>query len=132
MSKKLKITLGATVAIAVSAIAIAPAVVSAWGNAGEGRRTYTIAEINNGALGDKIVFNSIKDSNDNLSAKDKEAGVIIPLTDERNFVGARDASTGNNGKNNVWEGNTITVEEGKTYVVRLYVHKEAQAHYPAP
>lgn len=122
MSNKLKVALGVTAGLAVAAMAVTPMFVSAWGNAGDGRKTYTIAEINNGALGDKIVFNSIKDSNENLSAKDKEAGVIVPLSDERDFVGARDASTGNNGKKNVWNGNTITVEEGKTYIVRLYVH----------
>ena len=122
MGKVYKTILGVSAAAVVTIAATAPALVSAWGNAGEGRRTYTIAQINNGDLGDKIVFNSIADSNDNLSAKNKEAGVIVPLSDERNFVGARDKATGNNGKNNVWDGNTITVEEGKTYIVRLYVH----------
>ena len=122
MSKVYKTIFSISAAVALTAAAITPAVVSAWGNAGENRKTYTIAQINNGELGDNIVFNSIVDSNENLSAKNQEAGVILPLTDERNFVGARDASTGNNGKNNVWDGNQIIVEEGKTYVVRLYVH----------
>ena len=122
MSKAYKTILGVSAAALVATAAVAPAFVSAWGNSGESRRTYTIAQINNGDLGDNIVFNSIVDSNDNLSAKNKEAGVIMPLSDERNFVGARDKATGNNGKNNVWDGNTITVEEGKTYIVRLYVH----------
>ena len=122
MNKISKSILGLSAATVVAGATVTPAVVSAWGNAGASRRTYTIAEINSGILGDNIVFNSIADSNDNLSEKNKEAGVIMPLTDERNFVGARDASTGNNGKNNVWDGNTITVEEGKTYIVRLYVH----------
>ena len=122
MSKVHKTILGVSAAAVVATAAIVPAFVSAWGNAGEGRKTYTIAQINNGELGDNIVFNSIVDSNENLSEKNKEAGVIMPLSDERNFVGARDKATGNNGKNNVWDGNTITVEEGKTYIVRLYVH----------
>lgn len=122
MSKVCKTVLGISLAAIVATAATAPVLVSAWGNAGEGRRTYTIAQINNGDLGDKIVFNSIADSDNNLSAKNKESGVILPLQDERNFVGARDKATGNNGKNNIWDGNTITVEEGKTYIVRLYVH----------
>lgn len=122
MSKVYKTILGVSAAAVVATAAIVPAFVSAWGNTGAGRKTYTIAQINNGDLGDNIVFNSIVDSNDNLSTKNKEAGVIMPLSDERNFVGARDKATGNNGKNNVWDGNTITVEEGKTYIVRLYVH----------
>ena len=116
MSKVYKTILGVSAAAVVATAAIIPAFVSAWGNAGEGRKTYTIAQINNGELGDNIVFNSIVDSNENLSEKNKEAGVIMPLSDERNFVGARDKATGNNGKNNVWDGNTITVEEGKTYI----------------
>ena len=122
MNKVCKTMFGVSAAAVVAAAVVAPAFVSAWGNAGEARKTYTIAQINNGDLGDNIVFNSIVDSNDNLSTKNKEAGVIMPLQDERNFVGARDKATGNNGKNNVWDGNTITVEEGKTYIVRLYVH----------
>lgn len=122
MNKVYKSILGVSAAVVVAGASITPALVSAWGNAGANRRTYTIAEINSGALGDNIVFNSIKDTDANLSQKDKEAGVIMPLTDERNFVGARDKATGNNGKNNVWDGNQITVEEGKTYIVRLYVH----------
>lgn len=117
-----KSILGVSAAAMVVGASVAPALVNAWGNAGANRRTYTIAEINSGALGDNIVFNSIKDTDANLSQKDKEAGVIMPLTDERNFVGARDKATGNNGKKNVWDGNQITVEEGKTYIVRLYVH----------
>ena len=122
MGKVFKSILSISAAVALTAATITPVVVSAWGNAGANRNTYTIKQINDGVLGNDIVFNSIVDSNDNLSAKDKEAGVIMPLTDERNFVGARDASTGNKGKNNVWNGNEIIVEEGKTYVVRLYVH----------
>ena len=118
MSKVYKAILMTSLAAVVATAATAPALVSAWGNAGEGRRTYTIEEINAGDLKDNIVFNSIKDD----SAVSQDAGIIMPLQDERNFVGARDKATGNNGKNNVWDGNTITVEEGKTYIVRLYVH----------
>lgn len=126
MNKVLKSTLGVVASIATIATTVAPAVnVAAWGNSGEPRATYTIAQINDntlnggkGVLGDKIVFNSIVDP----TYESQKSGVIMPLSDERNFVGARDASTGNNGINNVWDGNTITVEEGKTYIVRLYVH----------
>ena len=96
----------------VAAGAASTAIVSAWGDNQNGRKTYTIKEIENNALGDKIVFNSIKD--DTLPKGN--------IKDERNFVGARDASTGNHGINNVWENNEIAVEEGKTYIVRLYVH----------
>ncbi len=96
----------------VAAGAVTTAVVSAWGDNTGGRTTYTLKQIDDGILGDKIVFNSIKD--DTLPQGN--------IKDERNFVAARDASTGNNGVNNVWQNNEITVEEGKTYLVRLYVH----------
>lgn len=122
MSNIYKTILSVSAATMVAGATLIPVGVQAWGNAGANRRTYTIAEINSGILGDNIVFNSIKDSNENLSEENQNAGVIMPLTDERNFVGARDKSTGNNGKNNVWDGNEIIVEEGKTYLVRLYVH----------
>lgn len=122
MSNIYKSMFGVSAAMIVAGASLIPVSVQAWGNAGASRKTYTIAEINSNVLGDGIVFNSIKDSNDNLSEENKKAGVIMPLTDERNFVGARDKSTGDKGKYNVWDGNEITVEEGKTYIVRLYVH----------
>ena len=104
-----------TLAVAAGAAAIAgavtiPSLVSAWGDntpGGQGRPSYTIEQINQGVLGDKIVFNSISD------------GVI---GDEKNFVGARENTGINLGKDNVWYGNDITVENGKEYLLRLYVH----------
>lgn len=98
-------------AIAVSTVALASVVAtpyaSAWGDNGGGRKSYTIDQINNGALGNKIVFNSISDS---------------VIGDEKNFVGAREYTGINAGVNNVWNANEITVEDGKEYLVRLYVH----------
>ena len=44
------------------------------------------------------------------------------IGDEKNFVGAREDTGVNAGAANVWNGNEITVEDGKTYIVRLYVH----------
>lgn len=121
MNKVLKTVSALTaVAAAIGAIVV-PVVVTAWGDNSGGRQTYSIKQINDGAIDDKIVFNSIVDSNENLTQKQKEAGVVIPLSDERNFVGAR-LDNGDHGKNNVWNGNEIVAEEGKTYLVRLYVH----------
>lgn len=91
----------------------------AWGDNGGGRKSYTIDQINNGVLGNKIVFNSISDST---------------IGDEKNFVGAREYTGINAGVNNVWNGNEITVQDGKEYLVRLYVHnnnpngKDAVSH----
>jgi lipoprotein len=93
-----------------------------WGDNMGGRRTYTVAEINNGALGDTIVLNSIEDDDSTLSEKEKEEGVITPNTNERDFIGIRDAATGNRGKDNVWNIGKVDIEEGKTYIVRMYIH----------
>lgn len=122
MNKVLKtVSALAIAATAAGAAVVVPALVSAWGDNGGGRPTYTIKQINEGAIDNKIVFNSIVDSNDNLTPKQQESGVVLPLSDERNFVGAR-LDNGNHGKKNVWNGNEIVAEEGKTYLVRLYVH----------
>ena len=110
MKKAIKIAALSTAVLAAGAVSTA--VVSAWGDNAGGRATYTVKQINDGVLGDKIVFNAIKD--DTLPKGN--------LKDERNFVAARDASTGNHGVDNVWQNNEITVEEGKTYIVRLYAH----------
>lgn len=93
-----------------------------YGDNTGGRRTYTIAEINDGALGDTIVLNSIKDDDSTLTEEEKAEGVTTPLTDERVFIGIRDVATGNRGKDNVWNVGEVTIEEGKTYIVRMYIH----------
>ena len=98
------------IALATSAmvvgVTVAPSVL-AWGdNSTTGlRRGYTRTQIESGVLGDKAVFNSITD------------GVF---GDERNFVAARDGAT--SGDDNRWYNDNITVEDGKEYVIRLYVH----------
>lgn len=97
----------------------------AWGDNSEGGRpSYTIEEINNGAIGatpisdgedyknspnypGQIIFNTISDST---------------IGDEKNFVGAREYTGINAGADNFWRGNNITVEDGKTYIIRLFVH----------
>lgn len=93
----------------------------AWGDSDGGRPSYTIDDINNrGVLGPagvnaknqkgypgKIIFNTISNS---------------VIGNEHNFVGARENTGINAGANNVWEGNKIQVEDGKTYIIRLYVH----------
>lgn len=105
MKSIIKSTLSIAAAAALAGVSIAPAAL-AWGDNGGGRPSYTIDQINSGVLGDKIVLNSISDST---------------IGDEKNFVGAR-LDNGNKGADNVWDGNEITAEAGKTYIVRLYVH----------
>ncbi len=119
-----------TVALSVL---LAPITVFAWGDNsedGKGRPSYTIEEINNGAIGatsisdgenyknspnypGQIIFNTISDST---------------IGSEKNFVGARECILLKDGswegatKDTVWNGNDITVEDGKYYIIRLYVH----------
>lgn len=78
-----------------------------WGDSDGGRPSYTVNEVNRGDLGDQIIFNAISDS---------------VIGNEKNFIGVREDTGVNAGENNVWEGNEIEVEDGKTYIVRLYVH----------
>lgn len=109
MRKIFKSTLAfAAGAAMLAGVAMTPSTSLAWGdNSNGGRRSYTIDQINHGALGDKIVFNSISNS---------------VIGDEKNFVAARLNTGINAGVNNVWNANEITAENGKEYLVRLYVH----------
>ena len=80
------------------------------------RDSYTLDEINAGVLGNHIVFNSISDS---------------VIGSEKNFVGARVDTGVNEGKDNVWAGNLIEVEEGETYLIRLFCHNNNPLGYDA-
>ena len=108
MRKATKSILGVTGAAVIAASTFVPAMVYAWGdNSGsaKGRPSYTLDEINSGAIDDKITFNSI--SNQNVS-----------IGDEKNFVGAKVAGQ----TVTTWNADTIKVEDGQTYTIRLYVH----------
>lgn len=78
-----------------------------WGDNGGGRPSYTLAQVQGGILGNTIVFNSISD------------GVI---GNEKNFVGVREDDGIHMGADNLWHSNYITIEDKKTYIIRLYVH----------
>lgn len=107
MKKIFKPLLAFTAMAVLAGATVVPALVSAWGDNSGGRPSYTIKQINSGVLGDKVVFNSISDST---------------IGDEKNFVAARENTGINAGAKNTWHGNDITVQEGKTYLIRLYVH----------
>ena len=112
MNKAVKSTFAlAASAVAMASVVATPSLVSAWGDNGGGRPSYTIDQINKlqaeGKWGNKVVFNSISDS---------------VMGNEKNFVGARENTGINAGANNVWNGNDITVKDGQEYLVRLYVH----------
>ncbi|MEP6710278.1 MAG: DUF11 domain-containing protein [Candidatus Saccharibacteria bacterium] len=81
----------------IAAAVIVPAALLAYGPA---RPTYTIEH-----PADHVTFNSIT-NNPNIG-------------DERNFVGIRETGT-----NNLWSDD-MTVEKGKEYTVRVYVHNNA-------
>lgn len=87
----------------------------AWGDSDDGRPEYTVDQINGlyekGEWDDKVVFNSIKDST---------------IGHEFNFVSARDDSI-NQGVDNIWNANEIVAEDGKTYLIRMYVHNNGKS-----
>jgi len=87
-------------AAVLTAVVLVPAGLLAWG---PGRDTFTMAQ-----PADHVTFNSITD-NPNIG-------------DERNFVGIRESGTTGN-----WQ-DTQSVQAGKEYVVRLYVHNNAAAN----
>ena len=108
MKKALKTALYASAILAVSSATLSPVAVMAWGDsASNSRKSYTVDEIEHGALGDEIVLNSISNG---------VAG------DEKNFVSAREFDGKTKDTEAVWSANEITVEDGKDYIVSMYVH----------
>lgn len=77
------------------------------------RQTYTVADINDGKLGDKITFNSITDV--------AETGSEVDFTSAQE-AGANGLAVNPHGN---WEGGNVEVQDGKEYVVRLYVHNNS-------
>ncbi len=97
----------------------------AWGDSNGGRPSYSLQEVNEGKLGNNIVFNSITIAESDYAWYREHYGKEMPvgtITHEKNYVGAREDTGKNEGAYNVWQGNDIKVEDGKTYIVRLYVH----------
>ena len=97
---------GVSAAAVVAAAALAPVMVQAWGDSSNGRPSYTLEQINNDALGDKITFNSISNGK---------------IGDEKNFVGAKVAGA----SVSTWNANEIHVKDGETYTIRLFVHNNS-------
>lgn len=100
----------------LASVVLCPITVSAWGDNSEGGRpSYTEKEIKEGILDNQIIFNAISDGK---------------IGDEKNFVGTRECTVLPDGradsatKDTVWNGNNIDVEDGKTYVIRLYVRND--------
>ena len=106
MNKVYKAILSVAATTIVAGASMVPANVLAWGDSSNGRQTYTLDEINAGDLGNTITFNSITNGK---------------IGDERNFVGAK--LVGSNAT--VWNADEITVKDGDTIIVRLYVHNNS-------
>ena len=100
------LAMAATAIVAGTTLVVPTTSVLAWGDSANGRPVYTLDEINAGKLGDTITFNSITNGK---------------IGDERNFVGAKVSSD----TNNVWNADQISVKDGETYTIRLYVHNNS-------
>lgn len=118
-------------------ILLSPMAVFAWGDnyidpdTGEkGRTSYTVEEINNGAIGSTPLSDG-----ENYKNSDNYPGQIIfntisdsTIGDEKNFVGARQTDLLKDDRaegaipDTKWRGNNITVTDEAYYVIRLYVH----------
>lgn len=113
-----------TAILIVINITLYPVIAHADNDSDFSRPLYSYQEANEGAI-KNITFNSIKVA-DTDAAWAEANGLELPvLGNETNFVGAREDTGVNAGAQNVWEGSNITVEDGKTYIVRLYVHNNA-------
>lgn len=113
-----------------------PTTTYAWGdNSGlpDMRPSYSLREINKKAdtFGNTPFFNSIEIKDSDYDWYKTNFGEELKkgnLRHEKNFVAARkciqraDGSLEGNPKDNLWYGNNIDAEDGKTYLVRLYAH----------
>ena len=105
----------------------------AWGDNIGGRDIYSLQEVNEGALGDTIAFNSISIQDADYTWYKEATGEDLPsgiITEEVNFVGARMVGE-NQGAQNVWNGNEIKVVDGEFYYIRLYAHNNNPGGYGA-
>lgn len=85
-----------------------------WGDNGNGRASFSMDDINSGCTDGFVTFNRIKDGSYT------DDGVEHKLGDEKNFVRTRE-----NGTHDVWSSNEIEVEDGREYIVNLYVNNNA-------
>ena len=114
-------------------VLIRPITTYAWGDNGGGRESVSVQYINEHAsdYGNTPFFNSITIADSDYDWYKKTTGEELAksnLRHEKNFVAARkciqraDGSLEGNPKDNLWYGNNINAEDGKTYLVRIYAH----------
>ena len=105
----------------------------AWGDNIGGRDTYSLQEVNEGALDDTIAFNLISIQDSDYTWYKEATGENLPsgtITEEVNYVGARMVGE-NQGAQNVWNGNEIEAVDGEFYYIRLYAHNNNPGGYDA-
>ena len=105
----------------------------AWGDNIGGRDTYSLQEVNEGALDDTIAFNSISFQDSDYTWYKEATGDNLPsgiITEEVNFVGARMVEE-NQGTQKIWNGNEIKAVDGEFYYIRLYAHNNNTGGYDA-
>lgn len=130
MAKRLSVLL-LTVMLAFALFMPMPAY--AWGDNIGGRDTYSLQEVNEGALDDTIAFNSISIQDSDYTWYKEATGENLPsgtITEEVNYVGARMVGE-NQGAQNVWNGNEIEAVDGEFYYIRLYAHNNNPGGYDA-
>lgn len=78
-----------------------------WGDSSkEGRPSYTSEQINSGALGDVITFNSLVDGE---------------IGNEKNFIQAKIAGD----VTESWHKDRVEIQDGEKYTIRMYVHNNS-------
>jgi hypothetical protein len=98
--------------------------------------TYTLADIDNGKLGDQVVINRIKDI-ENIDEYIAEYNKTHPkqkittwVGDETQFLNVKEKNTSNSKTDDTWKSaepngeEPQIVEPGKTYRVRIFVHND--------
>lgn len=75
-----------------------------WGDNANGRVSYSKQEVADGALDDQAVFNSLSDGD---------------FGNEKRYISARKAESESNA---AWTYRELTVKDGETYTLRIYLH----------
>ncbi len=88
-----------------------------WGDSIGGRTSYTAGQLERNILANQVVFNSKGQENDPGGCK-----AIYP-GDEKNFVKVWLQNTGSD-NNDLWESENITVENGKSYMIRIDINND--------
>lgn len=88
-----------------------------WGDSIGGRTSYTAGQLERNILANQVVFNSKGKENDPGECK-----AIYP-GDEKNFVKVWLQNTDSD-NNDLWESENITVENGKSYMIRIDINND--------